>query len=52
MTVADFVDGVFARSRHAAYPVTDHGRPVRLLSITDVSRLIELRKRAPRHGVA
>jgi Zn-dependent protease len=39
LTLAAFVSGPFARSRHAAYPVVRDGMPVGLLSYRDVARV-------------
>jgi Zn-dependent protease/CBS domain-containing protein len=39
LTLAAFVSGPFARSRHAAYPVIADGTPVGLVSYRDVARV-------------
>jgi predicted transcriptional regulator len=38
-TLREVVDHVFGEAPHAAYPVTDNGRPVGLLSAADVASL-------------
>jgi Zn-dependent protease/CBS domain-containing protein len=51
-TLAEFNQGVFTRSRHAAYPVVDEGRLVGLLGFRDLTRVSPARwgeERVDRH---
>ncbi len=49
-TVADAVSGYFAPYRHAAFPVLEDGRPVGVLTTTDVDRVPSSERPAVRVG--